>query len=142
MAQKVHYEVVTPNGLLVSGEADMVVAPGGDGDFGVLPDHMPMLSTLRPGTVDVYEDSKVCERIFVEGGFAEVAAERCVLLAQEAHILAHITMGEAEGRFLKAQNALEAAGSFDLRKTAGRELDTASAMLAAVKEEEERRRRR
>ena len=85
MADRFQFELVTPERLVVSGEAEMVVVPGTEGNFGVLPGHAPLISTIRPGTIDIYEGRTVIkERIFVVGGIAEVTPERCTVLADEA----------------------------------------------------------
>src|SRR5579864_9526796 len=78
------FELVTPERLIVSTAVDMVVVPGSEGNFGVLPGHAPLISTIRPGTIDIYEGRTVTERIFVVGGIAEVTPERCTVLADEA----------------------------------------------------------
>jgi F-type H+-transporting ATPase subunit epsilon len=62
----------------------MVVVPGTEGNFGVLPGHAPLISTIRPGTIDIYEGGAITERIFIVGGIAEVTPERCTVLADEA----------------------------------------------------------
>src|SRR5678815_2525680 len=80
----VQFELVTPERLLVSREVDMVVVPGTEGNFGVLPGHAPLISTIRPGTVDIYMGGAIIERIFVVAGIAEVTPERCTVLADEA----------------------------------------------------------
>lgn len=80
----VQFELVTPERLLVSRDVEMVVVPGSEGNFGVLPGHAPLIATIRPGTVDIYENRAVSERIFVVGGIAEVTPERCTVLADEA----------------------------------------------------------
>lgn len=80
----VQFELVTPEQLLVSRDVDMVVVPGTEGNFGVLPGHSPLISTIRPGTIDIYEGNAVAERIFVAGGLAEVTPERCTVLADAA----------------------------------------------------------
>jgi F-type H+-transporting ATPase subunit epsilon len=80
----VQFELVTPEQLLVSRDVDMVVVPGTEGNFGVLPGHSPLISTIRPGTIDIYEGNAIVERIFVAGGLAEVTPERCTVLADEA----------------------------------------------------------
>ena len=80
----VQFELVTPERLIVSTEVDMVVVPGTEGNFGVLPGHSPLISTIRPGTVDIYQGNAIAERIFVVGGIAEVTPERCTVLADEA----------------------------------------------------------
>ncbi|MBT3361308.1 MAG: ATP synthase F1 subunit epsilon [Rhodospirillales bacterium] len=106
MADKVAFELVTPEKIMTSIEADMVVAPGGDGNFGVLPGHAPLLSTLRPGVVDIYEGEIVSSRIFVGGGFAEVNDEGFTVLAEEAVALEDIDAASASARLEKAQDAL------------------------------------
>ena len=63
---------------------EMVVVPGTEGNFGVLPGHAPLISSIRPGTIDVYEGQTVARRIFVVSGIAEVTPERCTVLADEA----------------------------------------------------------
>jgi len=80
----VQFELVTPEALLVSQDVDMVVIPGTEGNFGVLPGHAPLISTIRPGMIEIYEGSEITERIFVVGGIAEVTPERCTVLADEA----------------------------------------------------------
>jgi F-type H+-transporting ATPase subunit epsilon len=80
----VQFELVTPERLLVSTEVDMVVVPGSEGNFGVLPGHAPLISTIRPGTVDLYQGRTITERIFVVAGIAEVTPTRCTVLADEA----------------------------------------------------------
>jgi F-type H+-transporting ATPase subunit epsilon len=62
----------------------MVVVPGTEGNFGVLPGHSLLISTVRPGVIDAYDGGTIGERIFVSGGFAEVTPERCTVLADEA----------------------------------------------------------
>src|SRR5947209_8151138 len=84
MPDLVQFELVSPERLILSTEVDMVVVPGTEGNFGVLPGHSPLISTIRPGTVDLYAGRAITERIFVVGGIAEVTPERCTVLADEA----------------------------------------------------------
>jgi F-type H+-transporting ATPase subunit epsilon len=81
---KITFELVSPERLLLSQQVDMVVVPGSEGYFGVLIGHTPLISTLKPGVIDVYDGGKVIERIFVGGGFAEATPDRCVVLAETA----------------------------------------------------------
>ncbi len=128
------FELVTPVRLMSSQPVAMVVVPGGEGDFGVLPGHSPMLSTVRAGTISLYEEDldTITDRIFVEGGFAEVHPEHCTVLAEVAQPLKDITMEMADDRLRKANDALMNAGSDGERRGAERELEAAEAMLAAV----------
>jgi F-type H+-transporting ATPase subunit epsilon len=84
MADRVQLELVTPERLLLSEMVEMVVVPGTEGNFGVLPGHAPLISSIRPGTIDIYEGQTVIRRIFVVSGTAEVTPERCTILADEA----------------------------------------------------------
>src|SRR5712664_3819759 len=84
MPDRLEFELVTPERLLFSEAVEMVVVPGTEGNFGVLPGHAPLISTIRPGTIDIYEGGAITERIFIVGGIAEVTPERCTVLADEA----------------------------------------------------------
>jgi F-type H+-transporting ATPase subunit epsilon len=84
MAERVQFELVTPERLLLSEMVEMVVVPGTEGNFGVLPGHAPLISSIRPGTIDVYDGQIVTRRIFIVSGIAEVTPERCTVLADEA----------------------------------------------------------
>lgn len=108
---KVTFNVVTPTRRLAEASADMVVVPGGDGDFGVLPGHAPMMSTVRPGIVNVYEGDKIVDRYFVAGGFAEVTEAGVSVLAEEAERVEAINVDAARTRVEKARAALDAAAT-------------------------------
>lgn len=105
MAEKLQFELVSPEKLLLSEAVAMVVVPGGEGNFGVLPGHALLISTVRPGVIDVYADEQtdITERIFVSGGFAEVTPERCTVLADEAVPMSALDRGDLE----QQQKALE-----------------------------------
>ena len=68
----------------MSEPAAMVVVPGEAGDFGVLVNHAPVLSSIRPGIVEIRSENGEVKKIFVAGGFADVTAEQCSVLAEEA----------------------------------------------------------
>src|SRR5260370_41927739 len=93
MADKVQFELVSPEKLLLSEAVDMVVVPGTEGNFGVLPGHSLLISTVRRGVIDVYEGSEISERIFVSGGVAEVAPQRGTVLADEGKPLSSVDAG-------------------------------------------------
>ena len=88
MADKLNFSLVSPAKELFTGEVDHVIAPGTDGEFGVLPKHAPFMSTLKNGVVRVLEGETVSMRIFVRGGFADVTPEGLTILAEEAVNLA------------------------------------------------------
>lgn len=128
--EKIELEIVTPAKLLFSGSADMVVVPGGEGDFGMLPGHAPMLSTVRAGTIDIYEGDKVTAQVFVEGGFAEVTGERCTVLVEKALAVTDIDKAAAEQRLSEAK-AAQSADSDHVDGLDTDEVIAAEAMVAA-----------
>ncbi len=97
MPDQVNFELVTPERIVLSEMVDMVVVPGSEGNFGVLPGHSLFMSTIRPGTIEVYRDRTVVRRIFVVGGFADVTPERCTVLANEAMPTEELDRGAVEG---------------------------------------------
>ena len=81
---KIYFDLVSPENLIFNDEVGMIIVPGKDGDFGVLPGHSKVMSSLRPGRVIVYgEDKNLLKSFFVSGGFAEVNPEKCILLAED-----------------------------------------------------------
>ena len=141
MADRVEFELVSPQRLLMSEPVEMVVVPGVEGDFGVLPGHSLLISAVRPGVIDIHEAGQVRDRIFVAGGFAQVSPERCTVLAEEAVMVGDIDRAAAEDRLAKAREALTAAeqAAKDAgdaggggTKAAEKELKAAEAMLAAA----------
>ena len=80
---KISFDLVSPENLIFNDEVGMIIVPGKDGDFGVLPGHSKVMSSLRPGRVMVYgEDKNLLKSFFVSGGFAEVNPEKCIVLAE------------------------------------------------------------
>lgn len=129
---KVAFELVAPEALVLSRDVEMVVVPGAEGDFGVLPRHTPMISNVRPGVLKVYENGQVTDRIFVAGGFAEVTPTRCTVLADEAAPVAEIDRSAAETAFRNAQDDLRDAKSDLERRDAERRAAVSEAMLKAT----------
>jgi F-type H+-transporting ATPase subunit epsilon len=79
-----HFELVSPDRLVFSGEVDQVDVPGEEGEFGVLAGHAPYIATLKPGMLKIYSGSGVSQRIVVQGGFAEVGPGGLTVLAERA----------------------------------------------------------
>ena len=129
---KVAFELVSPERLLLSQEVDMVVVPGEEGDFGVLTRHAPMISTLRPGVIQVHEGGSVTESIFVAGGFAEVTPARCTVLAEEALPIGEIDRSATEQRLSDAKDDLLDAKDDAAKASAERQIKVAEEMLKAA----------
>ncbi|CAO3442970.1 MULTISPECIES: F0F1 ATP synthase subunit epsilon [Azospirillum] len=132
MADKVEFELVSPEKLLTSQPVDMVVVPGSEGDFGVLAGHSPMISTVRPGVIDVYEADRVVDRVFVAGGFAEVTETRCTVLAEEAIAVSEIDRAKVEQQIRDLGEDLEDAKSDDEKARVEAKIAIARAKLDAT----------
>ena len=132
MAGRIGFELVSPEKLLLSEDVEMVVVPGVEGDFGVLPGHAPLISEVRPGIIAVFQGGKVEERIFVAGGFAEVTAERCTVLAEQALPIAEIDRGAVEADLKDAREDLADAKSDHERAAAEAAIAVAEAKITAV----------
>ena len=131
MADTVEFELVAPEELLFSEPVELVVVPGAEGDFGVLPGHSPLISTLRTGVIAVYGNDAVSQRIFVSGGFAEVTPERCTVLADEAVTLESANRSDVEERVKANREALEFAADDD-KENAAVALAVSEALLLAL----------
>lgn len=84
MAGTFKFDLVSPERLLMSRDVEQVVIPGSEGDFAVLVGHAPVLSTLRPGVLEISGGEGEAARVFVRGGFAEVDPQSLTVLAESA----------------------------------------------------------
>jgi F-type H+-transporting ATPase subunit epsilon len=117
MAETTYFELVTPARIMAQKDVQMVVAPGVEGLFGVLPRHAPLLADLARGIVEVHESGKVTERYMIDGGLADVSGESITILAERA-----VNLAAADGAQLK-ENAAKANGA---------EADFLNAVVAAL----------
>lgn len=108
---KFSFLLVMPEREVLATEADMVVVPGSEGDFGVLAGHAPLISTVRPGVLEVYQGNKVDKRFIVAGGFAEVTPQRCTVLADEAMPFETVSAEQLAERERAAERDLAEASS-------------------------------
>lgn len=132
MAETFAFELVSPSKLLVSEQVSMVTVPGAEGDFGALPGHAPLLSTVRPGVIEVTVDGVVTRKVYVAGGFAEVTADRVTVLAEEAIPVADITPDMVASRRQAAADALAEAGTSLDKTLAERRVKAAEALAHAI----------
>ena len=128
---KVSFRLVMPERELLNTEADMVVVPGSEGDFGVLHGHAPLISTVRPGVLEVLQDNKVERRFLVVGGFAEVTPERCTVLADEAVPFEQVTAEQLAERQRAAERDLVDAATDAEKAAAQKELAVAKDLQRA-----------
>ena len=108
MNDKLNFSLVSPAREVFSGAVDHVIAPGTEGDFGVLPSHAPFMSTLKNGVVRVLEGEAVSMRVFVRGGFADVTSDGLTILAEEAVNLADVDAGEISEKLQTARETAQA----------------------------------
>ena len=131
MADTFQFELVAPEKLIYSDDIEFVVVPGAEGDFGVLPGHSLLLSSVRPGIIEIHENDKPKERFFVGGGFAEVTPERCTVLSTESVNLADMDDSTARQRLDTAERNLNDAASDGERAKCEKALEVAHALVAA-----------
>ena len=131
MADRFQFELVAPEKLIFSDDIEFVVVPGAEGDFGVLPGHALLLSTVRPGIIEIFENDKAKERFFVAGGFAEVTPERCTVLLTESVNLDDVDEGAARQRLDDAERKLNDAQSDVEREKCEKAVAVAEALIAA-----------
>lgn len=121
-----HFELVSPEKLVFSGEVEQVDVPGAEGDFGVLEGHAPFVTTLRPGILTV-RGSGGAQQIVVLGGFAEVSAEGLTVLADVAESVEAIDRGMITQRIKEMESRIE-------KMEPGNELDKLITRLDHYKE--------
>lgn len=117
MAGTFKFELVSPERILLSVDAEQVVVPGADGDFAVLPGHAPFITFLRPGVLDVTAGGTK-SRVLVKGGFAEVDPSRLTVLAQSAYNVDELTSTTLARELANAEAELAAAGDDEAKMMA------------------------
>jgi len=130
MAEPFSFELVSPEALVLSGEASEVVVPGSEGYFTVLANHAPFMSTVKPGVVDVKMADGASSQIFVRGGFADVSPSGFTLLAEQAVDLKELDLADLEAQI---QNAKEDVADADTDEKKAR----AQAALSQLEESRE-----
>lgn len=134
MPETLRFELVSPEKLLRSGEVFMVVVPGTEGDFGVLPGHAPLVSTIRPGAIQIFPASMtdIPERIFIDGGFAEVGPNGLTILADSATPVGELDVEGAAGQLAEAREALRTAADEAATADAEKRIARLEAMQATA----------
>lgn len=132
MADLLKFELVSPERLLSSGEVQQVVVPGTEGEFTVLVNHAPVLSTLKPGVVTVTDESGNSERIFVRGGFAEVNPAGLTILAEEAVAVSDLSADNLAQQIQNAQEDVDDATDAEKKRRAQENLDHLKQLQSAL----------
>lgn len=117
MAGTFKFELVSPERVLLSIDADQVVVPGSDGEFAVLAGHAPVIATLRPGVLDVTAGGSK-RRLFVKSGFAEVDPSRLTVLAEKAYDVDEMSSSSIAEELKAAEADLAAAKDDNARRMA------------------------
>lgn len=105
MADKLHFSLVSPERELYAGEVDQVDIPGTEGNFGVLPDHAPLMAAIRTGAITVYENGAE-KQFFVQGGFADVTPAGLTVLAERAAPMSELTSERIQEDIASAKDTL------------------------------------
>ena len=126
-------EIVSAETAIFSGEATMVVAPGKDGDLGIAPKHTPLLTTLRPGEIEVHKEGEDKEYIYVTGGILEVQPHMVTILADSATHSDELDEEAALESKNQAEQALKGADKKEDLEQAQAQLVEAAARYSAVK---------
>jgi len=130
-AQTLHFSLVSPERELFSGDVKQVDAPGVEGEFGVLPQHAPFMTVLKPGVVRIHEASGVTP-VFVRGGFADVTPAGLTILAEEAVRLSDVNASDLDSDIAKARSDANDPGDETRRERAGERLAYLEALRAAL----------
>ena len=131
MADTLHFEFVSPETVLFSGEVDQVDLPGAEGDMGILANHAPLVTILRPGIVTIYRGG-AREPVVVTGGFAEVGPAGLTVLADRAEALERFDLVLLAGEIKDAEEDLADATDQAERDKLVRHLDQLKALQAAL----------
>jgi len=134
MSHRFQLELTSPEKSILNKSVAMVTVPGASGRYGVLVGHAPMITTLQPGVVEVYEqdDATLSDRIFVAGGFAEVTGGRCTLLADEVLPVNKIDRAAVQEEIKTLTSELDKGGETTPREALETRLSIARAKLRAA----------
>lgn len=130
--EKFNFELVTPEEILFSSDVQMAIIPGSEGDFGVLPGHAPVISTIKSGIITLTEGSGKEVRAYVTEGFAEVTTERCTVLTQTAVNLEKITLEDARKNLKEAEHNLAVEYKDSAKTKLERRVEIAKNVLVAL----------
>jgi F-type H+-transporting ATPase subunit epsilon len=128
-----HFELVSPEKLVFSADVEAVVVPGTEGEFTVLKDHAPLISTMKPGVVVIDETPAKKLRLFVRGGFAEVAPSGLTILAEQTIPLADLDTARLGAELTNFEAEVADAKTDEARRDAQEKRDQLLELRAVLK---------
>ena len=128
-----HFEIVSPEKLVFSGDVDAVVIPGTEGEFTVLKDHAPLVSSMKPGVVVIDETPAKKLRLFVPGGFAEVGPSGLTILANQAIDFADLDAAKLDAGSAGFEEEISRAKTDEARRVAVEKRDQLLEVKVALK---------
>ncbi len=132
MAELLKFELVSPERLLRSGDVQEVLVPGSEGDFVVMPQHAPVLTTLKPGVITFKDEEGVEFKVFIRGGFAEVASDGLIILAETAIPMEELDKDRLSQEIKNTEEDVADAKDDETRATAQQVLDHLQQLQAAL----------
>ncbi len=133
-ASSFNFELVSPERILVSEPAWQVVIPGEEGYFGVRAGHMSLIAAVRPGVVEITKtEGSAPERIFIAGGFADVTAKNCTILAEQAVNVNELNAAEIEKQIGDLNEDIKMATDVTQKTMLHKKLQLATIKLLAAK---------
>ena len=133
MADMLHLEIVSPERLLKDAEVAMVIVPGSDGEFTALPQHAPLMSTMRPGIIEIFEsETSEAERLFVKGGLVQISPAGMTILAEETLVLDSVDSDDLAKKITDTQEDIQDAKDDIERAAAEKELAWMTALADVI----------
>jgi F-type H+-transporting ATPase subunit epsilon len=127
-----HFELVSPERLIFSGEVESVVVPGTEGAFTVLKNHADSMAVLKPGLVEIHETSSKTNRVFVRGGFADVSPSGLTILAEQSIPLEDLDAARLDGQIQDAQEDVDDAPEGEAKRIAHERLNQLKELKEAL----------
>lgn len=132
MTNKLDFRLVSPEKMIFTAPVSMVVIPGEEGDFGVLPHHASLISTLRPGLIYIYQEEAILHQIYVGSGFANVNEKGCTVMAEDCLFIQDFDKAELEAVIKEKLEELDIARSTEEQEALRRDLHFAHIKLQII----------
>lgn len=133
MSQEFPLQIISPTHMVFDAQTTLVEIPGVEGDFGVLKNHAPAISMLRPGVITVHVSNTGLKHYFVASGYAEISANGTVVLSDHVQELELVNVSDAKEALAAAEKAHAAAGDMDAKIKSRKNLEAAQALVTALR---------